>query len=152
MANFYESFLHDYFIKNVIDMTPGGGRRHLHLHRVRRHASAIRAYLMRKIVESMCNECSKLYQPKFAKLLEPKRDDEPKPKGKTKPKPKQNESAHDAPDDKPQSKKRRTSKPEDAAEELSDFAFSELDDEEEEVEEEVGKETIECNARHIWHD
>ena len=149
-ANFYESFLHDYFIKNVIDMTPGGGVFAFVCIEQRvgcicicmseAHASGVRAYLMRKIVESMGNEGSKLYQPKFAKLLEPKRDDKPKPKGKTKPKPKQNESAHAAPDDKPQSKKRCTTKPEDAAEELSDFAFSELDDEEEEVEEEVGKE------------
>ena len=92
MANFYESFLHDYFIKNVIDMTPGGGVFAFVCIEQRvgcicicmseAHASGIRAYLMRKIVESMGKEGSKLYQPNFAKLLgktEPKYD-KPKPK------------------------------------------------------------------------
>ena len=95
-ANFYESFLHDYFIKNVIDMTPGGGVFAFVCIEQRvgcicicmseAHASGIRAYLMRKIVESMGKEGSKLYQPKFAKLLgktEPKHDDKPKPKPNT---------------------------------------------------------------------
>jgi len=163
-AHFYESFLHDYFIKNVIDMTPGSGDFAFVCIEQRvgcicicmseGHAAGIRAYLMGKIVEGMGKEGSKVYQPKFAKLLNGTTEAEgPKAKAKAKgaapkaaSKKKPKAPANDATDGNPAKKPRR---PKPAAptagaaageqEELSDFAFSELEEEEEEDDEDGGR-------------
>ena len=162
-AHFYESFLHDYFIKNVIDMTPGSGDFAFVCIEQRvgcicicmseGHAAGIRAYLMGKIVEGMGKEGSKVYQPKFAKLLNGTEAEGPKAKAKAKgaapkaaSKKKPKDPANDATDGNPAKKPRR---PKPAAptagaaaeeqEELSDFAFSELEEAEEEEEGEGGE-------------
>ena len=157
-AKFYESFLHDYFIKNVIDMTPGGGVFAFVCIEQRvgcicicmseGHAAGIRAVLMGKIIDGMGKEGSKLYQPKFAKLLGGAKPEA----AKTKPKPaaakpaatkpaakKQKKTPANDDEGEPQKKKARKPKEEEKKEEkdqgdLSDFNFSELEEEEEEDE------------------
>lgn len=161
---FYESLLHDYFIKNVIDLTPGSGVLAFVCIEQRvgcicicmseAHAAGIRNCLLTKIVAGMSKEGSKLYQPKFAKLL--KDDPEKKPTLPSPPKPgakpksstpksgakkgKLQPTPNDGDDDGPKPKKPRTSsgkkvkEAEDA--ELSDFNFSDLDEDADEEEEE----------------
>ena len=159
---FYESLLHDYFIKNVIDLTPGSGVLAFVCIEQRvgcicicmseAHAAGIRNCLLTKIVAGMSKEGSKLYQPKFAKLL--KDDPEKKPTLPSPPKPVKPKSTpksgakkgklqptpNDGDDGGPKPKKPRTGsgkkgkEAEDA--ELSDFNFSDLDEDADEEEEE----------------
>ena len=90
---FYESLLHDYFVKNVIDLTPGAGtmaltcvKKHvgyLGLCMSEEHLAGIRAVLLDGILAAMQEEGSGLYQPRLATALNPDAKD-PAPKAKAK--------------------------------------------------------------------
>ena len=92
---FYESLLHDYFVKNVIDLTPGAGtmaltcvKKHvgyLGLCMSEEHLAGIRAVLLDGILAAMQEEGSGLYQPRLATALNPDaKEPAPKPKAKAK--------------------------------------------------------------------